>query len=190
MSYNGCWPPVFSWRFLFLAVNAILQPCVLLGPKFLRQNDYRLRQSVRWVIACKDVIRYYAVQSKSSQFCDQIWSVIVVLNKYLVFYLRFIVSCVDNWRQFDTNVMHCKVLARAFTKTKAYQQVSIIQLQLMYFIWLFVVYSALRGKTNYFPKFFIQQLISRCTVRMWKLSSKPAGRGFDSLWCHWNFSVT
>ena len=19
---------------------------------------------------------------------------------------------------------------------------------------------------------------------------KPAGRGFDSLWCHWNFSVT
>jgi len=22
------------------------------------------------------------------------------------------------------------------------------------------------------------------------LRYKPAGRGFDSLWCHWNFSVT
>jgi hypothetical protein len=22
------------------------------------------------------------------------------------------------------------------------------------------------------------------------LSYKPAGRGFDSRWCHWNFSVT
>ena len=96
MSYNRCRPTVFSWKFLFLAVNATLQPCVLLGPKFLRQNDYRLRQSVRWVSACKAVTKYHAVQCKSSQFCDQIWSDIIVLNKYLVFYLRFIVSCADN----------------------------------------------------------------------------------------------
>jgi hypothetical protein len=116
-------------------VNAILQPCVLLGPKFLRQNDYRLRQSVQWVSAYKAVIKYHAVKCKSSQFCDQIWSDIVVLNKYLVFYLRFIVSCVDNWRQFDINVMQCKALARAFTKTKAYQQVSNNELQLVYKVW-------------------------------------------------------
>jgi hypothetical protein len=32
--------------------------------------------------------------------------------------------------------MQCKALARAFTKTKAYQQVSNTELQLMYFMWL------------------------------------------------------
>jgi hypothetical protein len=27
--------------------------------------------------------------------------------------------------------------------------------------------------------------VAHCTLRY-----KPAGRGFDSRWCHWNFSVT
>lgn len=63
-------------------------------------------------------------------------------------------SCVDNGRQLYTDVMQFKALARAFTKTKTYQQVSDNELQLMYFMWLFVVYSALRGKTHYFLKFF------------------------------------
>jgi len=42
--------------------------------------------------------------------------------------------------------MQYKALARAFTKTEAYQQVSNVELQFIYFMWLFVVYSTLRGK--------------------------------------------
>ena len=31
---------------------------------------------------------------------------------------------------------------------------------------------------------------ARCGVVVKALHYKPAGRGFDSRWCHWNFSVT
>jgi len=31
---------------------------------------------------------------------------------------------------------------------------------------------------------------ARCGVVVKALRYKPAGRGFDSRWCHWNFSVT
>jgi hypothetical protein len=31
---------------------------------------------------------------------------------------------------------------------------------------------------------------ARGGVMVKALRYKPAGRGFDSLWCHWNFSVT
>jgi hypothetical protein len=57
--------------------------------------------------------------------------------------------------------------------------------------------SPIIGKKNIFQKTF-KFIINVCT--MWcgarggvvvkALHYKPAGRGFDSRWCHWNFSVT
>jgi len=43
-----------------------------------------------------------------------------------------------------------------------------------------------------FTKFYITKLniALRGGVVVKALRYKPAGRGFDSRWCHWNFSVT
>jgi hypothetical protein len=44
------------------------------------------------------------------------------------------------------------------------------------------------------PLYFITLITdifgARCGVMVKALRHKPAGRGFDSRWCHWNFSVT
>jgi hypothetical protein len=44
---------------------------------------------------------------------------------------------------------------------------------------LFVINDQIQGKRG-----------SRGGAVVKALSYKPAGRGFDSRWCHWNFSVT
>jgi hypothetical protein len=36
----------------------------------------------------------------------------------------------------------------------------------------------------------LSQKGARCGVMVKALHYKPAGRGFNSCWCHWNFSVT
>jgi hypothetical protein len=39
-------------------------------------------------------------------------------------------------------------------------------------------------------KYVYNTVGARGGVMVKALSYKPAGRGFDSRWCHWNFSVT
>ena len=39
-------------------------------------------------------------------------------------------------------------------------------------------------------QYILQRTGARGGVVVKALRYKPAGRGFDSRWCHWNFSVT
>ena len=39
-------------------------------------------------------------------------------------------------------------------------------------------------------KIAIKEIGARGSLMVMALRYKPAGRGFDSRWCHWNFSVT
>ena len=43
---------------------------------------------------------------------------------------------------------------------------------------------------NYLQFLLLQYIRARGSLVVKALRYKPAGRGFDSLWCHWNFSVT
>ena len=54
-------------------------------------------------------------------------------------------------------------------------------LLLLLTIALLIVYFALLRKSNHG---------TRCGLVHKALPYKPAGRGFDSRWCNWNFSVT
>jgi hypothetical protein len=47
--------------------------------------------------------------------------------------------------------------------------------------------SSLPFFLSFLPYLFI---VARGGVVVKALRYKPAGRGFDSRWCHWNFSVT
>ena len=47
-----------------------------------------------------------------------------------------------------------------------------------------------KQKRTVFRHSFYCSLGARCGVVVKALSYKPAGRGFNSRWCHWNFSVT
>ena len=44
--------------------------------------------------------------------------------------------------------------------------------------------------SNLFDDDYYFNLGARGGVVVKALHYKPAGRGFDSRWCHWNFSVT
>jgi hypothetical protein len=50
-------------------------------------------------------------------------------------------------------------------------------------IWIIIVTIHIKKNTKYFDG-------ARGGVVVKALPYKPAGRGFDSRWCHWNFSVT
>ena len=46
------------------------------------------------------------------------------------------------------------------------------------------------NEMHYFSNLFDKVLYMFRTGPLSTLRYKPAGRGFDSRWCHWNFSVT
>jgi hypothetical protein len=54
---------------------------------------------------------------------------------------------------------------------------------------LYIYHQLLSINSNYYRLIWII-LGTRGGVVVKALRYKPAGRGFDSWWCHWNFSVT
>jgi hypothetical protein len=58
---------------------------------------------------------------------------------------------------------------------------------------VYTVFSSSASSSSLFSSGFIIVLSTLCTLLVAQLvealRSKPEGRGFDSRWCHWNFSL-
>jgi hypothetical protein len=47
-----------------------------------------------------------------------------------------------------------------------------------------------RGFQSFYVHFCYGDYLLSSVVQLGALRYKPEGRGFDSRWCHWNFSLT
>ena len=90
---------------------------------------------------------------------------------------------------------HCPCFSDVHKKTKQNTLLNINLYILQRKFWNFNSKSKnLKIRKIYWPPFLIWNIIcdmgARGGVVVKALSYKPAGRGFDFRWCHWNFSLT